>query len=50
MTTVEDFTRGITHLVEMEFPNFQRDLRKQIIIPSENSHEVGAATGTKAEE
>lgn len=33
MTTVENFTRGITHLVEMEFPNSKGALESKLLSP-----------------
>lgn len=33
MTTVENFTSGITHLVEMEFPNSKGTLESKSLFP-----------------
>lgn len=33
MTTVENFTQGVTHLVEMEFPNSKGTLESKLLSP-----------------
>ena len=50
MTTVENFTRGITHLVEMEFPNSKGTLESKLLSPVRiAAMRYKCCTGTKAE-
>lgn len=51
MTTVENLTQGITHLVEMEFPNSKGTLESKSLFPARiSSLEVRkGCSGTKGE-